>query len=173
MFSDPATALSSLMLAVFVAAIVIAVAWDIAKLEIPNTISVVLILAFLAGGLAGGIGWVAMLSHLGAGIAALFVGVFLHRFGVWGGGDVKLAAALAIWFGWVPLMNWLLLVAIIGGILAVVILVYRQLPLPDTAPAWLLRLHAPSEGIPYGVAIGSGALLVWDDALRFLATVSH
>lgn len=166
MNADFAGFMPTVLLAIFIAANVTAMMWDIAKLEIPNTVSVVLILAFLAGGT----GWSVLLEHVGVSVAALIIGVVFYRLGMWGGGDVKLAAALALWFGWAPLATWLFLIAVIGGVVALVILVFRRFPLPGSAPEWLLRLHARHEGIPYGVAICGGALLLRHDALHFLVS---
>ena len=33
--------------------------------------------------------------------------------------------------------------------------------------AWALRLHRPDAGIPYGIALAAGALLVFPDTLWF------
>ena len=53
-------------------------------------------------------------------------------FGVMGGGDGKLIAAAVLWTGPETIMPFLLLVALMGGVLALIILLYRRLPLAST-----------------------------------------
>ena len=38
-----------------------------------------------------------------------------------------------------------------------------QLPSPLTSQAWLLRLHAKDSGIPYGIALAIGALMIYPE----------
>lgn len=148
-----------LLQALLVLTVVVAMLWDVATLEIPDSVSVVLVAAFLTGAAAVGIGWTVLLAHATAGLALFAVGVALHRFGIWGGGDVKLAGALALWFGWAGMASWLLAVSLTGGALALVLLGLRRLGVPTGAPAWIVRLGRDGEGIPYGVALGGGALM--------------
>lgn len=154
----------------FALTLVVAMAWDVAKLEIPDTASLVLIAGFLVGTAWSG-GWVAAGWNLLAGIAVFAAGLALFRMGIWGGGDVKLGAAIALWLGWGGLSPWLLSTAILGGALALTILFYRRVPEARVAgwPDWARRLHAPREGIPYGVALGAGALTVIDRVGVFVA----
>ena len=77
-----------------------------------------------------------------------------------GGGDAKVAAAAALWFGFGHLLNYLLYASLFGGALTLLLLQFRQWPLPYAlaGQAWLLRLHAKDSGIPYGIALAIGAL---------------
>jgi prepilin peptidase CpaA len=45
------------------------------------------------------------------------------------------------------------------------LLQFRQWPLPYAlgGQAWLMRLHHKETGIPYGIALALGALLVYPD----------
>jgi len=77
-----------------------------------------------------------------AGLAALFA------FGLMGGGDVKLLAALALWLpvrSYVEMMMW---VAIAGGLLTLALLIRHRAARRPGRPE-----------IPYGVAIATGAAL--------------
>ncbi|MBO33728.1 MAG: hypothetical protein CMM74_12260 [Rhodospirillaceae bacterium] len=56
-----------------------------------------------------------MAIHFGGGLAVFLIGAVLHYFRLFGGGDVKLLAAIAIWTGTASLGAFLFLVAIIGG----------------------------------------------------------
>jgi prepilin peptidase CpaA len=103
-----------------------------------------------------------ILTHLGVGALLLVAGMLLFSMNLLGGGDAKLLAAAALWIGFDQLVPFVAYVTIFGGALALLILAYRQvpagaLPLPD----WAIRLHARDEGMPYGVAIAAGALLIY------------
>jgi prepilin peptidase CpaA len=82
-----------------------------------------------------------------------------------GGGDAKVAAAAALWFGFGHLLNYLLYASLFGGVLTIVLLQMRQWPLPYalTGQTWLLRLHAKETGIPYGIALAIGALMIYPE----------
>ena len=92
----------------------------------------------------------------GAVAAAVFV-VLAATFylGMMGGGDVKLAAALALWFSPIGTLRFLVFMSIAGGILTVVVMVAHRLRSKEGKPE-----------IPYGVAIAIGALAIL--AQRFL-----
>ena len=97
-----------------------------------------------------------------------------------GGGDAKLAASAALWFGFAELMNYLLYASLFGGVLTILLLQLRQLPLPYalTGQTWLMRLHAKESGIPYGIALAIGALAVypqteWVKAVSLAALTMH
>ena len=86
-------------------------------------------------------------------VALLVVGTFLFSANLLGGGDVKLLASSGLWFNLSGGWRMLVMVAIAGGLLAILILALRTL-VPDRAYCWLpLRRKS---GIPYGVAIAAG-----------------
>jgi prepilin peptidase CpaA len=90
--------------------------------------------------------------------ALLTVGTLLFAGGKMGGGDVKLIAALGLWCDFHTALIMLSSIMISGGVLAVVILAGRLFA-PAAAAARVVVLR-PGGGIPYGVAIAAGALLV-------------
>ncbi len=96
--------------------------------------------------------------------AAIQVGVALIVFlllagafyaGMMGGGDVKLAAALALWFSPASTLKFLVFMSIAGGVLTLVVLGLHR-----------LRKKTGRPQIPYGVAIAFGGLCIL--AQRFL-----
>ncbi len=148
--------------AVFAGAMVVTILWDLARFEIPDTVSVVLIVTGLVAIVASGQGWAGIASHgLGA-LAAFGFGVLMFALGQWGGGDVKFMAATSLWLGWPTLIVYCVVVSLAGGVLAVVVLIFRRLPLPRSwaGRPWLARLHGSDQGLPYGVALGGGGLLL-------------
>ncbi len=82
-----------------------------------------------------------------------------------GGGDAKVAAAAALWFGFGHLLNYLLYASLFGGVLTLLLLQFRQwpLPYPFAGQDWLLKLHAKNSGIPYGIALAIGALMIYPE----------
>ncbi|MCB1460477.1 MAG: peptidase, partial [Nitratireductor sp.] len=50
-----------------------------------------------------------------------------------------------------------------GGILTLVILRIRAVPLPDriASVGWIARLYRADEGIPYGIALAAAAIFVY------------
>ena len=74
-----------------------------------------------------------------------------------GGGDVKLLAAVGLWFDLAGAARMLLAVVLAGGALAVLILLLRSFSWSEGAKA-RVHLLRPRGGIPYGVAIAAGAL---------------
>ena len=82
-----------------------------------------------------------------------------------GGGDAKVAAGVALWFGFDHLLNYLIYASLFGGALTLLLLQFRQwpLPYPFAGQAWLNRLHDKQSGIPYGIALAIAALLVYPE----------
>lgn len=154
----------------FPAAMLWAMASDVARFEIPNRIPAGLALLFpLWAALAGASG-ATFLWHAAVGAAALVAGALLFFARVLGGGDAKLIAAAALWVGPSGLPGFLLGTALLGGVLALALVLFRLLPEPVWAPegGWLRRLHARRREAPYAVAIG-GAGLAWYAAASPLA----
>ncbi|AUW59870.1 peptidase [Sphingobium sp. SCG-1] len=88
---------------------------------------------------------VALQLALGLGVFAVFAGLFV--IGMMGGGDVKMLAALALWFPWQALIVLLTIMALAGGVVTLITIVHHK----------LARREGPPE-IPYGVAISIAAL---------------
>ena len=124
-----------------------------------------LVAGFLALALASGMGLNDILLHVGAGAAVLVVAFGCFAMGWVGGGDAKVAAGAALWFGFGQLLNYLLYASLFGGALTLLLLQFRQwpLPYPFAGQAWLLKLHAKESGIPYGIALAIGALTVYPE----------
>lgn len=93
--------------------------------------------------------WPDMAVQLGLGLAvfALFAGLF--ALGMMGGGDVKMFAALALWFPWQALFSLLVIMALIGGVVTLVTVIHHRVT---------RRMGRPE--VPYGVAISLAALWV-------------
>ena len=55
--------------------------------------------------------------------------------------------------------------ALLGGALTLLLLFWRNWPLPAmlTSQGWLTRLHSPKEGVPYGIALAAAGLLLYPE----------
>ncbi len=146
---------------VFVATMLVAMVWDIATYEIPDTLSLVLV-AVGAVALLAGQGWGGFAGHALGALGAFAFGVLMFALGQWGGGDVKFMAASSLWLGWPVLIGYLFWVAIAGGVLGVAVLAFRRFRLPEAwaGRPWIARLHRAEQGLPYGVALGIGGLVM-------------
>ena len=76
------------------------------------------------------------------------------RFGMMGGGDVKLFAALALWFPWIDVVRMVLYASILGALVTIIFVMIHK-----------LRQGVGRARIPYGVAIALAGL--WMTGERF------
>ena len=99
-----------------------------------------------------------MLSHTGAAAVVLVVAFGFFSRNWIGGGDAKLAAATALWLGFDHLLDYLIYASLGGGMLTLVLIQFRTMPLPNALQGtdWAERLHRLDGGIPYGIALGGG-----------------
>ena len=156
------TALHGIAAAIFVGGMLTAAVSDLRAYLIPNWVSIAIALAFFPAAFAKGFDGATILRHVGIGAATLLVGFVLSLRWI-GGGDAKLLAASAVWVGVGMLMPYLFLVAVAGGIVTLLLIGFRRLPLPARldAIAWVHRLHAKDEGVPYGIGIAVAALIIF------------
>jgi len=152
-------------LMMFPALMAFAAASDLFTMTISNRVSLALVAGFLVLALLSGMGLYDILQHLAAGAAVLVVAFGCFAMGWIGGGDAKVAAGAALWFGFGHLMDYLLYASLFGGALTLLLLQFRQWPLPYlfASQTWLLKLHAKESGIPYGIALAIGALMIYPD----------
>jgi prepilin peptidase CpaA len=80
-------------------------------------------------------------------VLAIFAAAF--HFGMMGGGDVKMIAALALWFPFGQLVTMLIVMSLAGGAITAIMLIEK----------WVKRRTAQPE-VPYGIAIAVAALLM-------------
>lgn len=149
-----APVLAGLAGVVFTAALLDAAISDLKGFRIPNRDSVLIAAAFVVAVPALGFGVQAVAWHMAAAMAAFVLGAALFALKVWGGGDAKLVSAVTLMAGFAGLPRFLLVMALAGGMLSLVLLVLRRLPVKNP---WAGRVVA-SGHVPYGVAIAAGGL---------------
>jgi prepilin peptidase CpaA len=149
----------------FPAIMAFAASSDLVMMTISNRVMLILIAGFAT--LATGIGLSPsdIVSHVAAAalVFAVTFGLFARR---WiGGGDAKLATVTALWLGFDHLMAYLFYASTFGGILTLVMIGFRAMPLPQTLAEqeWIKRLHRFDGGVPYGIALAAAALLIYPD----------
>ncbi len=172
--------LPALIILVMVLLVVAAIS-DIKSRKIPNWIPLsifALYLIFLAAQ------WLLELDPVlippltslavGFGIFAVFTGFFY--FGFLGGGDVKLAAAMGFWVGIKGVAAFIIIMALVGGLIAVFYIFKRDVsPEIEVVQGAVFseneekdkkkevkvgKTNNKSGKIPYGIAISAGGLFV-------------
>lgn len=155
------------VLLLFPAAMAYAATSDLVSMTISNRLSLGLALSFFLVAFLIGMPLMEIGRHVLASILVLAVAFFCFARGWIGGGDAKLAAATALWLGFVHLMDYLLIASFAGGVLTLGLLYLRKFPLPGALARqdWIARLHHPQTGIPYGIALALAGLLVYPDTV--------
>lgn len=133
---------------------------DLRSYTLPNFISLILI--------AGALVLFAILQpplelflwHIAVAAIVFVIGFIMFMTGIFGGGDVKVISALGLWFGLGNFLGFFTLMVLLGGLLALVLLIFRRIKLPDNYMKYktISGLHDKNEGIPYGVAIAIAAI---------------
>lgn len=157
----------TIRLLLFPALMAFAACSDLLTMTISNRVSLALIAGFIAIALVIGLPPSIAAMHVGAGALVLVVTFVFFARGWIGGGDAKLTAATALWFGFDHLLPYLLYASLFGGLLTIVLLQLRQVPLPSalSGQQWAERLHRKDTGVPYGIALAAAALVVYPDTI--------
>ena len=114
------------ILVIFPVCMIFATFYDLFTMTIPNKITLALIAGFAVFAPLAGMGLETALWHIGVAIAVLIVGFVLFNMGVMGGGDAKLLAASALWFGTAFTLPYLLAASVLGGVLTLIIIIARR-----------------------------------------------
>lgn len=157
------------LLFVFPAFMVLAASSDLLTMKITNKLVLGLFVCFFVVAFAAGLPLEAIGMHLAAGAVVLAACFGLFALNWIGGGDAKLIAAIALWFGFGSLFPFLLFSALWGGALTLALIFMRRRPVPAEAKSapWIDRLRDRKVGVPYGVALAAGALMVYPGSSVF------
>lgn len=148
--------------AAFGALILAACFKDITTFTIPNWIPVSIFCLFIIAVFFSELHFSEIMAHVITGLVVLLITAALFFSGFFGGGDAKLFAALALWFGWPHILLLTIYTVFLGGFLAVFLLLFRYLARKKlfTVPKSLESLLKDGGPAPYGVAIGGAAILL-------------
>ena len=149
------------MTVVFVLAMMTAIITDLTSMTIRNRVSIGLTLGFVLFAPLLGLPLSDYAWHLAVGSITLIITFVLFCLRAMGGGDAKLIAATALWLGPnISLMDYIVMVSILGGALTLTIILYRMIPRPllTNRYAFMETLARKDVGIPYGIALGAAGL---------------
>ena len=157
--------IEAVTLLLFPATMAFAASSDLLTMTISNRVTLTLLVGFFPLAYVTGMSQQELLSHVGAGFAVLVVTFIFFARGWIGGGDAKLAAVTALWFGFDQLLEYALYASLLGGVLTIAMIRFRLVPLPKmlARQEWLQRLHRLDSGVPYGIALAAAALLIYPD----------
>lgn len=130
---------------------------DSIRLRISNLTCIGVLIAALIAMAVVGLEW-AFWQNFAVFAGLLAIGMPIFAAGKLGGGDVKLLATTGMWFDFTGAFTMLINVLLAGGLLALIILALRLFRWSEAARA-RVELLRPRGGIPYGLAISSGAIL--------------
>jgi prepilin peptidase CpaA len=155
----------AIRLLLFPALMAFAASSDLLTMTISNRVSLILAGSFFVLAIWSGMPFATIGMHVAAGLVVLVVTFVFFARGWIGGGDAKLAAATALWLGFEQLLNYLTIASVLGGVLTLLIMRFRLMPLPALLAnqEWAKRLHRMDAGVPYGIALALAALWVYSD----------
>lgn len=161
--------MSTVALFFFPALMAFAASSDLLAMRISNRLVLLLAGGFFAVALAINMPMQDLAMHVLCSLAVLAVAFTFFAMGWVGGGDAKLAAATTLWLGFGLTLPYLVYSALFGGLLTIVILALRRLPLfPMLARfRWLERLHDNKSGVPYGIAMAAAGVMVYSNTAIF------
>lgn len=141
-------------------ALLVAAGTDLMRRKIYNWLVVLIAVAAPAWWWATGLEfWPGVAMQFGVALAAFAIGAALFAIGAMGGGDVKLLAALGLWFPPYIYLKFIVFVALIGGVLTIVF-----------GGIHVIRRRKEKIAIPYGMAIAAAGL--WMIYSEYLQTMS-
>ena len=164
------------ILVVFPFAMANAAVSDLMSMTIANRISIILIASFLILAPLTGMPLAQIGMHVAAMLLVLTVCFTLFAAGAMGGGDAKLMASTALWFGMsMNLAAYFVIASFLGGLLTLAILRFRSsnVTVYTGKVDFLHRMANPKEKIPYGIALGTAGLLLFPDTPLMIWAVNQ
>ena len=169
---------AALPLVLFPFCLIAAALSDARRFIIPNELSIALVAGFAFAAWVTGMEWAAVGNHVATAAGMLALGFGLFCINVFGAGDGKMLAAIALWFGWPSFMTCLIAIALIGGALSLAICYLRMLArrMPSLSARFRpMATLAATEQLkcPYGIAICIGTLLTFSHSPLYDALVAR
>lgn len=136
---------------------------DFLSYRIPNWLNGIIALSFVPMAVATGMPLDMAAIHIATGAVVLALGFGIFALGLVGGGDAKMMAAAAIWFGWPAVLQFLVFTVIAGGVLAVILALRAAVQVNHDirGHTWMERWKVAKPDIPYGIAFAAGAILAF------------
>ena len=155
--------MSTIALLFFPFAMAFAACSDLLTMRISNKLVLLLAAGFCVLAIVTGMSLQQFAMHVACAMLVLIVGFTFFAMRWIGGGDAKLAAATTLWLGFGLTLPFLAYAALLGGALALLILILRRMPLTPFLARfrWLERLHNPKSGVPYGIALAAAGMIIY------------
>jgi prepilin peptidase CpaA len=155
---------------IFAAPLMTAAYTDYSSMKIPNKIVVALFFAFFLTLPLHWQGLPVLGEHLGMFAAFFAAGFAMFALGWMGGGDAKLMAAIALWFGWADALPFILYTTLFGAAIALFLMMSSKFaPVRLKTSAFGMKMYQGGKDMPYGIALAAGALFVWPNSQIGLA----
>lgn len=161
--------MSTLALLLFPLGMAFAASSDLLTMRISNKLVLLLVVGFCVVAISINLPLQQFAMHVTCALVVLAVGFALFALRWIGGGDAKLAAATTLWLGFGLTVPYLVYAALLGGVLTLLILGLRNVPLTPFLARfrWLERLHDRKSGVPYGIALALAGLLTYTNSTIF------
>jgi prepilin peptidase CpaA len=154
-----ASAASLIACLLFTAGMVHVIVTDLRYRRIENWLVTGLTAAYLPLALAAGFPWMAVAGAFIVGLLVFAAGFGAFAAGWVGGGDVKLAAVVALWLGAEQTVPFLIYASLIGGALALALLAAGAV-LRRNASATAPEAEPRRLALPYGPALALAGIVL-------------
>lgn len=154
--------LEILILVVFPGLVLLAATTDMFTMTIPNKLCLSLVACFFVTALLTGMPLETLGWHVALAFAVLLATFAMFAGGFFGGGDAKFSAAIVLWLGPGLALEFVLVSAVLGGMLTMTLLMLRsaQVYVPAYYPHWATRLLSNDVGVPYGIALSAATMIL-------------
>jgi prepilin peptidase CpaA len=161
--------MSTLAMLLFPLGMAFAASSDLLTMRISNKLVLLLVVGFCVVAISINLPLQQFAMHVTCALVVLAVGFVLFALRWIGGGDAKLAAATTLWLGFGLTLPYLVYAALLGGVLTLLILALRNVPLTPFLARfrWLERLHDRKSGVPYGIALALAGMLTYTNSTIF------
>ena len=157
---------------IFAVPLLIASYTDFWSMKIPNLVSLAMMAGFFLTLPLTWQGLPVFGEHMAVGLTFFLVGFAMFAFGWLGGGDAKLMAAIALWFGWSDALSFIVFTTLFGAALGIfLILGNRMMPVRLRTSVVGMKLFQGGKDMPYGLALAAGALVTWPSSQIFVGMV--
>lgn len=166
--------LEMLVLLVFPGLVVLAATMDMFTMTIPNKLCLALVAAFFVAVPFAGLTLHDVALHAACALGVLTLTFILFASGVFGGGDAKFSAGVALWLGPTMTLEFMITAAIFGGLLTTVLVLMRSFPTYTAAiqSQWAARLLSSEVGVPYGIALSGAAMVSLTNSFWFASAIA-
>ncbi|MBK8907619.1 MAG: prepilin peptidase [Rhodospirillales bacterium] len=155
------TPIFAMVVTLFLGLVALAALTDLTSLTVPNRICAAI--AALYPVYAVAVHQPDWLAAVGIAAAVFAVGAALFATGLMGGGDVKLMTAIALWAGPEMVLEFMLVTAVAGGVIAILMATSLRFVFAYAFTALGARDAGATvlgRSVPYAVAIAIGAFVV-------------